>query len=932
MPHQNSESFLPYQLPARDVALKVEVNLETGLTSDEVARRILQHGFNRLQTKPSRSGWRHFLDQFNDPLVYLLLIAVLITTTIWAFEGRIGWPVDAIVILAIVVLNAVLGYVQEARSEQAAAALARLSAVTSTVLRDGAVKRIPSEELVCGDVLVLAEGDLIGADARLVRTAALRLQESSLTGESEPVLKDSAALLCPTPLADRLNMIFMGTAVAQGTGLAVITAIGMDTEMGAITRMLASTPQEPTPLQKEMRYIGRMLGVAVFLIVVVVVGVLLSVSEIHRVHDVVPILLLGVSLAVAAVPESLPAILSVVLAIGVQRMARRKAIVKNLSSVETLGSASVICTDKTGTLTRSEMTIEQAKTASGSSNIAGVGYSPDGQVLVEGKVLRGGPAHSEHVVLLSGGSLASNAGLRQEADGTWIIQGDPTEAAFLVAERKLGVHERRGQRFQRISEIPFTSDRKMMSTVEVDHEHDNERVVISKGAPDVLLKHCNRVRVGMDVLPLTDDIRFRALADVNELSDAALRTLSVAYRPLDAGEDTQANDALERDLIFVGTVGIIDPPRPEAAKAIQEAHAAGIRVIMITGDHPRTAQRIAADLGIVEAGATALTGAQLDALDDKTFDEVVRNTSVFARVAPAHKLRIVKALRTQGHVVAMTGDGVNDAPALKSADIGVAMGVTGTEVTKEAGNMILADDNFATIVAAVREGRGIFDNIRKFLRYLLSSNVGEVLTIFLGVVCARVLGLTTESGAVILPLLATQILWINLITDSGPALAMGVDPQSDDVMVRKPRQISDRLIDIRMWSGVLQIGLVTALATLLTLDLFLPGGLLEGTENIETARTAAFSTLVFAQLVNCFNARSETASALRGLFANRWLWAAVTLGVILQVAVVNLKFMNLAFNTVPLTIMQWMTCIAISSSVLWYSECRKLLLRLYKAA
>jgi magnesium-transporting ATPase (P-type) len=930
MSQPQAEHFLPHQLPAQEVAVRMAVNLETGLGSDDVVQRILQCGFNRLEAEPPRSGWRHFLDQFNDPLVYLLLAAVAITTTVWWLEGQVGWPVDAIVIASIVMVNAVLGYVQETRSEKAAAALARLTAVTSTVLRDGVVTRIPSEELVCGDVLVLAEGDLVGADARLVRAAALRLQEASLTGESESVLKDTAVLPATTPLADRVNMVFKGTAVAQGTGLAVVTATGMNTEMGAVARMLASTPQEPTPLQKEIRYIGRMLGVAVVLIVIVVVAVLLSVSEINSTRDVEAVLLLGVSLAVAAVPEGLPAILSVVLAIGVQRMAGRKAIVKNLSSVETLGSASVICTDKTGTLTRSEMTIERAKTASGSSSVGGIGYAPLGQVEIGGQTLREGPAHSEHVVLLSGGSLASNADLRQETDGTWVIQGDPTEAAFLVAERKLGVHERRGQRFQRIGEIPFTSDRKMMSIVAVDHEHGDERVVISKGAPDILLGHCTRVRVGMDVVPLSDELRARALADVNELSDAALRTLSVAYRPLDATEDIQAGAALERDLIFVGTVGIIDPPRPEVAKAVQEARAAGIRVIMITGDHPRTAQRIAADLGIVEAGALALTGAQLDALDDKAFDEAIRNTSVFARVAPVHKLRIVDVLRTQGHVVAMTGDGVNDAPALKSADIGVAMGITGTEVTKEAGNMILADDNFATIVAAVREGRGIFDNIRKFLRYLLSSNVGEVLTIFLGVVGASALGLVDGNGALVLPLLATQILWINLVTDSGPALAMGVDPQSDDVMTRKPRLIGDRIIDIRMWSGVVQIGLVTALATLLTLDLLLPGGLLPGHESIDTARTAAFTTLVFAQLFNCFNARSETASAVHGLFANHWLWGAVALGVILQVAVVNLPFLNVAFNTVPLTMQQWLQCAAISSTVLWYGECRKAVLRLYK--
>jgi len=436
------------------------------------------------------------------------------------------------------------------------------------------------------------------------------------------------------------------------------------------------------------------------------------------------------------------------------------------------------------------------------------------------------------------------------------------------------------------------------------------------------------MRVGMDLVDLDDARRARILADVDTLSDAALRTLAVAYRPLAPGEDPQVTESLERDLVFVGTVGIIDPPREEAAVAIREASRAGIRVIMITGDHPRTAARIAADLGIAEAGATALTGLELDALDDAAFAEAVRKTSVYARVAPKHKLRIVDALQADGNVVAMTGDGVNDAPALKSADIGVAMGVTGTEVTKEAAKMILVNDNFATIVEAVREGRGIFDNIRKFLRYLLSGNMGEVLTVFLGVVGAGMIGLTgTETGAggiVVLPLLATQILWINLITDSWPALAMGVDPPTDDVMARKPRRLSERVIDARMWAGVIEIGAVIAMATLLTIDIYLPGGLIEGTHDLANARTAGFTVLVFAQLLNAFNARSETTSAFAQLFVNPWLWGAIALSVLLQVAVVNLDFLNLAFGTVPLEAEQWMACVAMASVVLWFSELRKL--------
>ena len=473
----------------------------------------------------------------------------------------------------------------------------------------------------------------------------------------------------------------------------------------------------------------------------------------------------------------------------------------------------------------------------------------------------------------------------------------------------------------------------MMSTIEADHDHGGAPVVITKGAPGVVLALCDRMRIGTAIVPLDSVLRQRILADVGTLADAALRTLAVAYRPLDAGESPSARAGLERRLIYVGTVGIIDPPRAEVAVAIREAHGAGICVIMITGDHPRTALRIASDLGIVGkrgAPARALTGTELDALDAlgaTAFADAVRSTSVFARVAPRHKLRIVQALQHGGDVVAMTGDGVNDAPALKAADIGIAMGITGTEVTKAAARMILADDNFGTIVDAVREGRGVLDNIRKFLRYLLSSNLGEVLTVFLGVLGAGVIGLKADGavsgGELVLPLLATQILWINLITDAGPALAMGVDPIAEDMMARPPRRRSARMIDSPMWLGIVTTGCVMALVSLLTIDLLLPSGLIEGHETLTVARTAGFTVLVLAQLFNCFSARSETRSAFNGLFANRWLWATVILSAALQVAVVHLPFLNRAFGTAPLSLAQWWVCLAMASGVLWFSELRK---------
>ena len=946
----------PSLMAIADLASAVGTDLDRGLSAEEAATRLRADGPNELRSTPPEPAWRRALAQLQDPLVYLLGGAAAVALAAWWFEGRgregaAGWPLDAIVIACVVLLNAVLGWLQESKAAQAVAALTKMTIATSAVLRDGAVTRVPSAELVKGDVLVLSEGDAVGADARLAQAAALKLLEAPLTGESEAVLKDAARLPEPAALGDRLNMVFKGTAVAQGTGRAVVTATGMQTELGGIATLLDTTPDAPTPLQTEIAHLGKTLGIAALIIASLVVTTILLMSDLHGASDVVTVLLLGVSLAVAAVPEGLPAILSVVLAMGVRRMARHHAIVKKLASVETLGSASVIASDKTGTLTRGEMTVQRVMTASGRTDITGVGYAPEGRAEQAGAELPDGPLRDELRAVLSGGSLASNAQLRQDDSGTWVIQGDPTEAAFLVAEHKL-VEPENGEaapetkkRYERIGEIPFTSQRKMMSVLVVDHAEGDAHVLFTKGAPDVLLAHCTQARHGEATVVLDEKLAAQVLKDIGAMTDDALRTLAVARRtlahdaqiPIDAKESA----ALEQDLEYLGTVGIIDPPRKEAAVAIEEARQAGIRVIMITGDHPRTAVRIAADLGIVDSGAPVLTGIELDRLDEAAFAAAVPKTSVFARVAPKHKLRIVQALQASGKVVAMTGDGVNDAPALKAADIGVAMGVAGTEVTKQAARMILADDHFATIVLAVREGRGVLDNIRKFLRYLLSSNLAEVLTVFVGVVGAGVIGLeataTGSGGAVVLPLLATQILWINLITDTGPALAMGVDPIADDVMARKPRPRSQRIIDARIGLGVLEAGVVMAVLTLLTLDLFLPGGLIEpvdawlgaGPHNLEGARTAAFTVLVLTQLFNCFNARSESASAFRAAFSNRWLWAAVALSTALQAAVVHLPFLNLAFGTVPLSAGQWAVCVAMASGVLWFSEGRKLVRRLW---
>ena len=920
----------PWSADAPAIVAALGTDPERGLTSAEADARLATTGPNRLRSAPPVPAWKKLLAEFVDPLVFLLLAAVVIALVTWVIDGTEGVPFEAIVILVILVANAVLGYVQAARAEEAVAALQRMAAAASTVVRDGAERRVPATDVVPGDVLVLGEGDAVSADGRLLSAASLTVAEASLTGESEPVLKDVAALPSEVALGDRVNMVFSGTAVTRGRGRAVVTGTGMSTEMGRIAGLLGETKQEATPLQREIALVGKTLGIAVVAIAVVVMAAIFVTSDVRTASDVVDVLLVGVSLAVAAVPEGLPAVLSVVLALGVQRMARQHAIVKELSSVETLGSASVVCSDKTGTLTRNEMTIRRIVTASGTVDVTGTGYEPTGELLVDGRHLAdGGPIGEEVRIVLSGGALANDASLREER-GEWIVVGDPTEAAFLVAEEKAGLAPARAARFSRVGEIPFSSERKLMSTLQADAERSGIAMV-TKGAPDVLLARCTHEQVGFDVVPLSDERRRAVLAVVDGLAGDALRTLGVAYRRLDDSPSPVAHESLEQQLIFAGVVGIIDPPRDEARRAIAEAHGAGVRVVMITGDHPRTAARIAAELGIVGAGAAgdAVTGVELDRLseDHEAFREMVRSSSVYARVAPEHKLRIVDALRADGNIVAMTGDGVNDAPALKRADIGVAMGRTGTDVTKEAANMILADDNFATIVAAVREGRAIFANIRKFLRYLLSSNAGEVLTMLLGVVFAGFLGLDQTGESVAVPLLATQILWINLLTDTAPALAMGVDPPPDDVMSRPPRRLTDRVIDAEMQVGVVFVGLVMAVAALLAIDIDLPGGMIEGHGTLAEARTLAFTTLVLAQLFNCFNARSDRVSAFHHLFTNGLLWAAIALSLLLQFAVIYVPFLHDAFDTSALGLDDWLLCVGLASSVLWADELRKLVSR-----
>ena len=872
--------------------------------------------------------WRKFLAQFEDVLVILLLVATVISAVLWLVERESALPYEAMTILAIVLLNAVMGFIQESRAESAIAALRQMAAPHANVVRDGERQNISAAEIVCGDLILIEEGDTIPADARLIHSTALQTAEAALTGESLPVSKDIAPVTGEVAIGDRHNMIFSGTAATYGRGKAIVTATGIQSEMGRIAGMLKEAPHKTTPLQKELDTVGKLLGIIVVVIAVVMIVTLILVENVRDFSALFEILILGVALAVAAVPEGLPAVVTAVLALGVQRMSRRNAIVRHLAAVETLGSANVIASDKTGTLTRNEMTVRAVVTASGRVDMSGTGYAPDGNVQVTGGAPLAGALRVELERALTVADRANNAVL-QERDGHWKVQGDPTEGALIVAARKAGLAgESLDARFERVGEVPFSSERKLMTTLHADTDRQQRVRVFTKGAPDVLIARCSQELVGEETRPLTAARRAEILQANEVLAGQALRTLGVASRtlPADALEQNEVDEQLEQDLVFVGLIGMIDPPREEAKRAVARARSAGIRPLMITGDHPRTAAVIAAELGITTDGR-AVTGAELEKLSDEELARTVREVSVFARVNPEHKLRLVKALQSGGATVAMTGDGVNDAPALKTADIGIAMGITGTDVSKEAADVVLTDDNFATIVAAVEEGRAIFANIRKFLRYLLSSNIGEVMTMVFGVLLAKVIGLHAEGDAVVLPLLATQILWINMITDGPPALALGVDPADAGLMSHPPRPRSEGVITGRMWAGIVFVGVIMAVGTLLVLDASLSGGLIEGTGDMRYAQTMAFTTLVLFQLFNVFNARSDEQSAFRGLFHNPWLWGALGLSLALQGVVVYSPFLQKAFSTTSLSGSDWLLCTAVASSVVWLRELSKLLTR-----
>jgi Ca2+-transporting ATPase len=916
---------IAYQGTAQDVLAAFASDERVGLSEHAARTRLEEHGKNELEAERVTPKWRKFLAQFKDVLVLLLLVAASISGVLWFYEQDSALPYEAIAILAVVAANALLGYVQEARAANALAALRQMTAARAQVIRDGERKQVAATDLVPGDLLVIEEGDTIPADSRLIHSVSLHAAEGALTGESVPVAKDASRITGEVGLGDRSNMMFTGTAATSGHGTAVVVATGMQTEMGRIAGLLKQTKAETTPLQRQLARIGKLLGIIVVAIAIVMIATILLVEDVRGFAAVFDVLILGVALAVAAVPEGLPAIVTVVLSLGVQRAARRNAIVRHLSAVETLGSANVIASDKTGTLTKNEMTVRIVATASGRVRFEGTGYAPEGSVTREGGGEIDGDFAIELQRALSVAERANNAVL-QEHDGRWTVQGDPTEGALVAAARKAGLQRSAlDARFERVAEIPFSSERKLMSTVHHDAEHRERVLALTKGAPDVLLARCTAELVGEEVRPL-DAKRRAALGAVNEdLAGQALRTIAVAYRSLPRAtfDPDSVDDSVEAELVFLGLIGMIDPPRDEANAAVARTRAAGIRPIMITGDHPRTASVIASELGISQDGKV-LTGAELQSMSDEALDRAVLQTSVYARVDPEHKLRIVDALQRQGAIVAMTGDGVNDAPALKTADIGVAMGITGTDVSKEAADIVLADDNFATIVSAVEEGRTIYTNIRKFLRYLLASNIGEVMTMFFGVVLAPVLGLTADDGTgVVLPLLATQLLWINLATDGAPALALGLEPADPETMAQPPRPRTEHIITRSMWFGILLVGVVSAMCTLLVIDSSLPGGLIEGHGDMQYAHAMGFTTLVFCSLFTLFSARSDTRSAFLGMFSNKWLWLAAALSVLLQICVIYVPVLQRAFSTTSLSLADWVRCAVFASSVFWLRELSK---------
>lgn len=875
-----------------------------GLSPEDAEKRLEEYGKNELKEKEKVSVFRLFLSQFKSILILILVIAAIVS-------ALLGEAIDAAVILFTVFLAGILGFVQEYRAEKAIELLKSLTSPEATVIRNGSEKKIPSTYLVPGDIILLQTGDRIPADARIIEEFNLKVDESSLTGESVPVQKVIDALPAGTSEADRNNMVYAGTAVAYGRGKAVITATGMKTSFGELAGLLGTIERSRTPLQESLDKFGRWIGGATIVIVafVAVLGVFLGFPPLDM-------FLWGVALAVAAIPEALPAVVTVGLGLGVRRMVKRHALVRKLPSVETLGATNVICSDKTGTLTQNKMTVERIYVDRQILRVTGGGYDPDGKFLKgdsekEDPEVSGDDIHLR--VLLLSAALCNDSNLYKEEDG-WKIRGDPTEAALVVAAAKAGFEKSElDSKYPRLAEIPFSSESKRMTTFNKLDDFpgdvlDSELVAFSKGAPEVILGSCTKIFLDGEIKTLTHGQKQEILEEVKELADQALRVMAFSFRPFEEGFSPEKISSgkipverAEEDMVFSGLTGMRDPPREEVKAAIRTCEDAGIKTVMITGDHKVTAAAIARELGILKENDLTLTGSELDSLEEKEFEDRVERVSVYARVYPAHKLRVVEALKKKGYVVAMTGDGVNDAPALKAADMGIAMGITGTDVSKEASSMILTDDNFASIVSAVEEGRNIFKNIRNFITYGLTCHIGEVLIVLIAIL-----------GWQILPLMAVQILWINLITDGLPPMALSVEPPDRGLMRQKPRNVEEGLITRREITAGLGIGTLVTLQALIVLVWSLESGF-----SLSKLQTMVFTLVVFSEMFNAFNWRSDRYSVFSlGLFTNKALIYAVLTTVVLQLMVIYVPFLQLAFSTVPLSLPEWGIILALASTTL----------------
>ncbi len=885
-------------------------NIETGLTYNEAQQRLQQYGPNELERKKKKHPIFLFFDQFKDPLVIILLGALLISILIGLFPGTTEeekWEyfIDAIAISTIVLFNAIFGFIQEYRAEKSIEALKSMAAPYTTVIRDGQRERIEAKLLVPGDLIMLEEGDRIPADGRLIQSHTLRVDESTLTGESFPVAKEwSRKLDSSTAIGDRVNAVFSGTNVTRGRGQAIIVNTGMKTEFGKIAEGLMKEETEATPLQKRMTILGKWIGIGCLAIcsVIFTIGVLLA-------QDIVEMFIVAVGLAVAAVPEGLPAVVTLSLALGVQRMSQKNAIIRRLPSVETLGSTTVICSDKTGTLTKNKMTARKILTT-------------DNEFSIDQN-----PSLDESMrLIVTIGLECNNAQLANPTDGAIdaIDIGDPTEIALLKLSEQLDVNTE----YKRLYEVPFDSNSKRMSVVVKNPI--NEYFVFTKGAPDVLINLCQFFFSKGEVKELTKEIRMKLEESEQKVAETGYRMLGMAYKilnPENAEIKVLSEDIeqLEANLIYVGAVAIMDPPREGTKAAIKTCKRAGIKPIMITGDHLKTAIAIATEIELVseDEKVVSIEGANLSSINDEELANIVKDAHVFARVSPEHKLRLVSALKTDNHIVAMTGDGVNDAPALKKADIGIAMGISGTDVSKEASDMILADDDFSTIVRAILEGRTIYDNIRKFVLYLLSCNVGEIAVMLFGIILTTLL-----YGEPFLPVIAIQILWINLVTDGLPALAMGVDPPDPDVMFRKPRDPKEPILTRKSIYFIIYSGIIISAGTLFLFFLYSYPEIAAGGSTVDVvengyARTVSFSMLIVFQMIMALNIRKEEHSLIgKELFRNPYLLLAITTSVLLHLAVVYIPFLQPFFHTKSLKISDWIIIITLGSVLIFIDETR----------